>query len=126
MKSISQILKPLFTPKLKERQMTIATATPPAQVSTAIRENLITEAQEESAPLARSTKAAQDFFKNREYVDQIAVIQQIGKTEAEVSIFDRALGRRITVNVPLTDRMEADALELASRFSNARTETVHC
>jgi hypothetical protein len=81
---------------------------------------------EELAPLAKSAKAAQDFFKTRPHIDQAVVIEQIEKTEADVSIFDRALGKRITVRVPVSDRLEADAMELASRFSNARTEAVHC
>lgn len=96
--------------------MSVATAAPETESTL----------MEEPTPLAKSEKAAQDFFKDRRYVDQIAVIQQIGQTEADVSIFDRALGRRITVLVPVTDRLEADAMELASRFSNARTEIVRC
>jgi hypothetical protein len=116
MKSISQILKPLFTPKLTERQMTTATPAPETESITL----------EESPPLARSTKAARDFFKNRPYIEQAVVIEQVGKTDVDVSIFDRALGRRITVRVPTIDRMEADALELARRFSNSKTEIVRC
>lgn len=80
----------------------------------------------EKSSLSKSERAAQDFFKGRQYVEQIAVIESIDKTEADVSIFDRVLGRRITVRVPAVDRMEADAIELACRFSNAKTEIVHC
>ncbi|HVW66015.1 MAG TPA: hypothetical protein VHB01_13490 [Nitrosospira sp.] len=109
MKSIFNLFKPT---SLETKQMT--TASPE------------TESIEESIPLAKSAKAAQDFFRNRPHIDQAVVIEQTGKTEADVSIFDRALGKRITVRVPVSDRLEADAMELASRFSNARTEAVHC
>jgi hypothetical protein len=111
MKSIFNLFKPT---SLETKQMTPAS---PETESTPL---------EEPAPLAKSTKAAQDFFRNRPHIDQAVVIEQIEKTEADVSIFDRALGKRITVRVPVTDRMEADALELATRFSNARTEAVRC
>jgi hypothetical protein len=84
-----------------------------------------TESIEESF-LSKSERAARDFFKNRQYVEQAITIETVSKTEADVSIFDRALGRRITVKVPITDRIEADAIELASRFSNAKTEIVRC
>jgi hypothetical protein len=110
MKSISQILKPLFTPKLMEQSMTQA-----AEVQTA------PEAQEDPIECR-----AREFFRERSHIHLVAIIQKRGNDPmAGVTLYERGLGERIKVEVHSGDRLEVGVQELAERFSNAKLEILY-
>lgn len=114
MKSISQILKPLFTPKLME--------TPMIQAAEAEQtEQTVLEDQED--PIERS---AREFFKERSHIHLVAIIQKRGSDPmANVTLYERGYGKRIAVEVHSGDRLEVGVQELAERFSNAKLEILY-
>jgi hypothetical protein len=113
MKSISQILKPLFTPKLME--------TPMIQAAEAEQVQTAPEAQED--PIERR---AREFFKERSHIHLVAIIQKRGNDPmAAVTLYERGYGKRIAVEVHSGDRLEVGVQELAERFSNAKLEILY-
>lgn len=123
MQSMKQILATLFKTKPEEQQRMDTEITPtPAAESTPLQSAPI-----ETTPLSKMENAAKEFFARRPHVEQVAMIETLkGGTEADVTIIDKAIGKRITARLAVNDHLEANALDLATRFSNVRTETVHC
>jgi hypothetical protein len=113
MKSISQILKPLFTPKLMEQPMTQAAEAEQVQTTQEFQED----------PIERR---AREFFRERSHIHLVAIIEKRGNDPmAGVTLYERGYGERIKVEVHSGDRLEVGVQELAERFSNAKLEILY-
>lgn len=75
---------------------------------------------------SKADRTARKRLAQFEALELLAVIEKKGNEQpAEVSIYERALGKRITVSIPDTDYLGRGCQELAARYSNARLDIVH-
>lgn len=75
---------------------------------------------------SKSGHAAALHFLSRQWLEIVAVIETMpDNTEADISIFDRDAGKRLTIRFPVSDQLETHAQRLAYRFTTRTPDIIY-